>query len=392
MGIYGGVGMKAGRTYFAALCLGVLLCGCRDVPEGVKENMGRYGENPQKEVSEITYCSIEELREMNVPDIDTGCLLLPPEVDFSGVEEASLLSISCYDDFLTEENVAKYAELFGVSRDGFVEGHDNYFGDREYYDDSESREYVNVMQNGGISHMGGWAYDGASGILEQEYDMAKDDITGVKVRLKDGEADLSELCSSVETWAEENMPVEGVSQRVSGIAVREPEEGERDGDARRVAMCIDYVYKGIPFNSRTAGREESEDGYHSELVTTSICAQLEMDAQEGPPAFFSRNEGFRVVKAEPLEKVVSFESAVRMLSETLSGFGTFRISTVMPLYDLYPDRNSTAPGLRIEARPVYAFLVEEKDDNGFGLINAWKNRYFFFVDMETGEMTTNLEM
>ncbi len=388
--------MKVAKLLLTLSCLSALLCGCQEVPEGVKENMEEYGENQQKKESEITYCSIEELRNAEIPDIDTGSIRLPESVDFSDVEGAALLHLSCYKDFTKESNVEKYAELFGVDKDGFVEGiTDITYGKTKKYENKEDQEYVCLLKSGGLVHMGGWAYGEGlvPGIYEKGYDLRKDDITDVEVELRDGAANLSELCGETEAWLEENMPMEGLRQQVANVVVRRP-EGE-EGTARRVAMCVEYDYQGIHFNNHTNGRMEKEEGgYEEKLVTESAFTMLDFDTR-GIPQFYSRNEGFGVDGAEPLEQVVSFESAVRILSEKISGFGVFHITDVLPLYDLYPDFDAGVEGRKIEARPVYAFLVEqkgEKRNETFGLVKPGWNRYFFFVDMETGELTTNLEL
>ena len=385
--------MKVAKLLLTLSCLSALLCGCQEVPEGVKENMEEYGENQQKKESEITYCSIEELRNAEIPDIDTGSIRLPESVDFSDVEGAALLHLSCYKDFTKESNVEKYAELFGVDEDGFVDEPDKGFGKMKSYENEEKGEYVNIDANGGLVHMGGWAYGEGlvPGIYEKGYDLRKDDITDVEVELRDGAANLSELCGETEAWLEENMPMEGLRQQVANVVVRKPEG--KEGTARRVAMCVEYDYQGIHFNNHTNWRmEKGEGGYEEKPVTEWAFTMLDFDTR-GIPQFYSRNEGFGVDGAEPLEQVVSFESAVRILSEKISGFGVFHITDVLPLYDLYPDFDAGAAGRKIEARPVYAFLVEQRgEDEGFGLIKPNWNRYFFFVDMVTGELTTNLEL
>lgn len=72
------------------------------------------------------------------------------------------------------------------------------------------------------------------------------------------------------------------------------------------------------------------------------------------------------VDSRKVDKIVDFESAVRIAGEQLSGFREFEFCDVMPLYimeTVSSDSGVTAPrapGLEIEARPVYAF--PEKGD------------------------------
>ena len=382
--------MKYVKQFLAIACFFLLSCGCQEVPEGVKENMEQYGDNPQLEASELEYCSIEELRKAKIPDIKTSSLSMPFQVDFSEVEDVSLLDLSCYDDFQKESNVEKYALLFGVDKDGFAERQDPAWGKESYYEDEKGQEYISLSQNGGMVHIGGLAFECVGSTVEASYNLARDDISGISVKLRDGAASLSGICSSTEEWLEENLHMDGIRQQVTDVIIRKLDQ--ESGDVQRISMCAEYDYKGIHFNNHTLGRTE-EEGIQSKEVTTYLFTQLAMDAS-GSPSFLSRNEGFQIDGVKPLEKVVSFESAVRMLGEKLSGFGHFDITEVLPLYDIYPDFKAGVVGRKMEARPVYAFLVETKEEGEgkIGIIKPNRCRYFFFVDMETGELTTNLKM
>ena len=76
----------------------------------------------------------------------------------------------------------------------------------------------------------------------------------------------------------------------------------------------------------------------------------------------------------------------------MSGFGVFHVSEAIPLYFMFLKDYEEAPGKKIEARPVYAFLVTEKsEDMNLGVLKRGQCKHFFLVDMVTGEFTTDLD-
>ena len=92
----------------------VLPAGCQQVPDEVKDRMENYGEGGQIEKTEVNYCTVEELRNASMDDIDhvPDNLKLPKKVDFSGIESIENLVLKRPEDY--DENKDKIAELFGV--------------------------------------------------------------------------------------------------------------------------------------------------------------------------------------------------------------------------------------------------------------------------------------
>lgn len=61
--------------------------------------MEEYGENRQVKQSEITYCTVDELKNTQMPDVPMGALTLPETVDFSAVEGVGILHLSVKKHF-----------------------------------------------------------------------------------------------------------------------------------------------------------------------------------------------------------------------------------------------------------------------------------------------------
>lgn len=383
--------MKNIKMLFLVFAIGLLLCGCQETPEKVKQNMKEYGDNPQVESSEITYCSVAELKKSKMPEITGSNLSFPKEVDFSHVEDVEILHLSIAKNFLEDKNVEKYAKLFGVDKKKLKkEGEETPWGKMLSYDSEKEQDYLNISENGGVARMAGVLYDGEPNVVEKTYNRDKEDISKVKVTLADGTVNLAKLCRDTEQWLEDNMQIDGIRYKISDVYVR---KSEKNKDApKTLSMLAEYDHKGIRFNYHMKAESVEDENFETKAITTFHGIQLGL-ADSGIPSLFSRNIDVAIDSAEKVEQVVDFESAVNMVKEKMSGFGVLEISEVLPLYSLNLMDNSEKPGARIEARPGYAFLVKEKqEDNNNVILKMNECKHWFFVDMATGELVTDLEI
>lgn len=379
------------KALFAGLCFGLFLSGCQKTPEQVEENMSWYGDNPQINESEVTYCTVVELREMKMPDCGEAALKFPASVDFSRVEEVGVLRLSWVKNFLSEDNVKKYADLFGVDRDKFQVGGMMREGDTLEYDNGKDK-YMNISEDGGMAQGFGVSYDPQKNKVERKYKLDEEDISGVTVRLADGEVNLAKLCQDTENWLETNMPVSGLHYKVSDAWVRKENRRANDDPVRVVSMCAEYDYMGMRLNNHTMSLDEEDENFHTKTLTASMSVLLDYETQ-GIPCFFSQNGFFAVASSEPVEKVVDLASAVRVVKEKLSGFGAIQITKILPIYALYYEDNAKTSQADIEARPVYAFMIEEEsEDQLIGVIKTNNCKKFLYVDMITGELTASFEI
>lgn len=359
--------------------------------------MEQYGENTQAEDAKITYCSVDELKGKKISAVDAGNITISSEADFSNIEDVAVLQLSFEQNFLTENNKEKYAELFGVDKDKLQ---DEDAGGRDWgrgacYDNEKKRKYLYMLESGGMAYMAGSSYDNiAFDTIEKKYNTDEEDISGINIVLNDTEINLSDMCKNTEQWLEDHMYIDGLHYKISDVYIRKQENNATDD--RAISMWAEYEYKGIHFNGYTTPLDEYDDDNNWKMLTTTAFILLDYYENPDMPSRFSRNTNFVIDSSEPVEKVIDPDSAVSILKDTLSGFGVFHISKVLPLYVLYLKDYAEAPGAGIEARPAYAFLVEDINrkhdtDYGTGLIKTNCYEHFFFVDMETGELTTDLK-
>ncbi len=374
-----------------ALCAGLLLAGCQETPEGVKENMKTYGDNPQVAETKITYCSVDELREAKITGLDSGNLVLPKDVDFSSVEGVDVLHLKIEDGFLTDENIGKYTSMFHMDKVEFAEGEAFGYGKRVFYEGDEEDDYMDIWENGGMAYMAGQAAGSGASTVEAAYRLDKDDISGVSINFKSGSVGLPKFCRDTEQWLDEEMPIDGVSHKISDVIVR-----KQDGSGKNtLSLCAEYEYKGVRFNYHAGpiSGEEILEGGKTDLITTYLMTEMDFEDSDSP-SFFTRNESFSLESFDPVTQVVDFESAVRIVKNAMSGFGVSEIQEIIPLYMPYTVEQSKMPGKKMEARPVYAFLANRKPEGepDRGVMKMGRYGHFFLVDMVTGEMTTDLEM
>ena len=386
--------MKYVKMLLVVLVFGLLLCGCQKTPDEVIENIEQYGDNPQLKASEVLYYSVDELKETKLSDIGVKVnnLELPSDVDFSNVEKVEVLHLLIEDNFLEDNIIEKYTELFGIENKKLKkrEAGESSWGNSLLYEEKNIKKHFDMFENGGMAYIDGLSYDIKPNVIEKKYNLDREDVSEVNVLLSDGDVNLAEMCEEKEKWLDNNMHIDGISYKISDVFVRAIDTD--DNELKKLSMCAEYEYKGIRFNNHTSPLAEETEDYSSRELTTFLATELEYE-DSGLPSFFSRNIDVSIDYTENIEKVVDFESAINILEETISGFGVFHISEIIPLYALYLKNNEEAPGAGIEARPVYAFLVKkELDDFGRGIIKINGCEHFFFIDMVTGELTTDLDV
>lgn len=382
--------MKYIKLLFYIVIVSMLLCGCQDTPEQVKENMKEYGDNVQVKNSEVSYCSPEELKKTKMPNITGSNLTFPDKVDFSHVEGVDLLHLSLEKNFLTDKNIEKYCTLFGVNKNKLKKDSGAGWGETLTYDNEKELNYMNMMENGGLVSLKDRLYQDEESVVEKRYNIDTEDISDVNVNLADKTESLSKVCENMRQWMEKYMHIEGIRYRISDAYIRKVKKDQ--SGKRLISLCAEYDYKGIPFNNHTPILTEEDKDFEIKELTTWLSAQLGVSNSQSP-SYFSRNMNVSIDSTESVKKVIDLKSAITILKEKLSGFGVFHVSKILPLYELKLEDKSEAPGAKIEARPVYAFLVGEKqDDTPSAIIKTNNCDHYFLVDMVTGQITTDLEI
>lgn len=389
--------MKRDKIKMPILLLSLicLFCGCQETPQEVRDRMEHYGENGQMAPKEQKYCTIDELKKAKLSEVDVELdnINLPIDVDFSDIESIALLKLSFEENYVGQKGEA--LELFGIEEGSLVDTFDaRNMGRTVIYDSPAHAKYLSIGENGFVSFVGGLTYDYINDKAKyqdtpEKYDLDVDDISGKMVELKEGETEIAAVRESAELWLNDNMPMEGCEYRISDVYVRELDcSGEQ---RKQLSLYAEIWCQGLRFNSYAS--RMSGIGSQMDFFTQGI--QLNYDGMDAL-SFFSNGVGkIRIDSREEVDEVINLQSAIRRMNEEMSGFSELNISKILPMYVLYPIYETDeelygAPGQKLEGRPVYAFVIKEGvDDAEFG-ISKGNTARTIFVDMVTGEVTTDI--
>lgn len=383
------------KTPILLLSLICLFCGCQETPQEVTDRMGHYGENRQMASKERKHCSIDELKAAKLSEVNRQLdnINLPEDVDFSDIESIALLKLSFEENYTEQKEEA--LELFGIEEESLVDMFDaENMGRTVIYDSSAHAKYLAVGENGFVSFVGGLTYDYINDKAKyqdtpEKYDLDVDDISGKMVKLKEGKTEIAAVRETAEQWLDDNMPMEGCGYRISDVYVRELDcSGEQ---RKQLSFYAEIWCQGLRFNS--CASKMSDSGSQMDFFTQGI--QLNYDGMDAL-SFFSNKVGkIHIDSREEVDEVIDLQSAIRLMNEEMSGFRELNISKILPMYVLFPIYETDeelygAPGQKLEGRPVYAFIIKEGvDDTEFG-INKGNTTRTIFVDMITGEVTTDI--
>lgn len=391
--------MKHKKIKMPILLLSLIcfFCGCQETPQEVRDRMEHYGENGQMASKERKYCTIEELKEAKLSEVDVELdnINLPEDIDFSDVEGIALLELSFEENYTEQREEA--LELFGIEETSLVSDTldtERNMGRTVIYDSSAHAKYLAVEDNGFVSFVGGLTYDYINDKAKyqdtpEKYDLDTDDISGKMVELKEGKTEIAAVRESAKQWLNDNVPMEGCEYRISDVYVRELDcSGEQ---RKQLSFYAEICCQGLRFNSYAS--EMSGVGSQVDFFTQGINLNYDgMDAL----SFFSNKVGqIHIDSMEEIDEVINLQSAVQRMNEEMSGFRELNISKILPMYVLYPIYETEeelygAPGQKLEGRPVYAFIIKEGvDDTAFG-VNKGNAARVIFVDMVTGEVTTDI--
>lgn len=303
-----------------------------------------------------------------------------------------------YKENFIVENEKKFADLFGFDISKLKEINGNRVGGLiKQGDDEEKKIHYGIGDNGFLAYMSGhWFDESIESNVEKRYDILKEDISNVSIDSDEEIISLSDLCKENEEWFNKNIGTSTLTYNVTDALVREIKyESET---VKKISLCGEFNYKGIYFNNHLYNVIESNDGTYKTIVTNAIMSEYEDG--DTMVRFTVNNNLFEIIDSKKIDRVVDFESAVRIVEEKLASFNQFEFCDVRPLYimetisDDSGNIDPSAPGMEIVAKPVYAFLekgnlsYDELPDDIVIALNKY-NR-FVYVDMVTGELVTDI--
>lgn len=393
--------MKKKIILFCIICLGVFLCGCEGELKTVKKEESPPAESSDQGTLGVKYCAVSELKKTKMSDITYKAdnLRLPDTVDFSCIGEVAVLDMET-EQIDVNKKKKVYENLFGLDGKDIWKKED----DLLVYDDKKEKKYCLIGETGFLcySNTGKKEYT-----IKKRYDLRKEDISEVRVGLKNGAQPLTLICTRARKWLEDNMEIKGFYHKIAGAYIM-GQGGEDSSDSpEMIELNVEYEYKGIPVCnlstplSNLRGVSNTEDGGHDDdqpMIETEpsvfpFGVQLQY-ADSDELAFCSNLNGRLKLKGtERVDQVVDLESAIRVVHKNLSGL-TYRFNDIVPLYILDPSeiqsgQSGFKPGIRVKGIPVYAFILNVK--KGSSMIEPNCGEYYCLVDMISGNFWTNID-
>ncbi len=371
----------------------VLPAGCQQVPDEVKNRMENYGEGGQIEKTEVSYCTIEELRNAGIEELDhvPGNLKLPKKVDFSGVESIGTPVLKRLEDY--DENKEKIAELFGVENPewNYVDGHD--YNTSNWYEYKGKDAYLAVDENGEITYINKQVYDEDERLRTVErIHLNREECPQMTCNLKSGQIPLSEMLEKTQEWVDGcEILQDDFDYEIRTVCVK-----KKPDRTHNVVLLVQRMYKGVGLNYLA----EDDYGDDSAMIPYEGSRVVLDFAEPDKPYFLYNYTPVYVVEEEPVDEVIDFQSAVNLVEEKLSGFGRVKVCEIRIEYMIYAEKsenendNKDREGAVLHAKPVYSFLIEfgkvddaaERSD-----IFEWDEYVYVNVDMTDGSVITNFE-
>ncbi len=381
------------------LCLVLLLFGCQETPEEVQERMNRYGENNQVNTDELKRCTIEQLKMTKKSDLQSGLdnMVLPEDVDFSQIESLAILDLAYEDDFTGNRD--KYIKMFNIDK-STIHINNHGAGKTEAYesDDASARKYFAIENSGFISYISDMTYayikDEVNKVdTVERYEVGRDDLSQKSIAFEQEEVVLSDMIHTAEGWLEKNMPIDPFHYHIADVYIRNLKFSK--GNRKQLSFGAHITYGGVFLNPYIS---DIDGQFKGQTVLSQTSVNMNYEGKDKLTFFSNGNGRIKINSAEPITtEIIDLESAAVLVNELLASFHELKISKLLPLYALYPeyptdDTAFSSPGQKLQARPVYAFLInmDKEEVSEFGINRSAE--HYVYVDMVTGEITTDFEM
>lgn len=375
------------RTLFIFTACAFLLAGCRKVPDEVREQMESKGETGQLELEDCTYCTADELKNLSREDITyvPKNLILPDKIDFSDLEEVGTVTFKSQENYL--EKKEEVAAFFGVEVPKW-----------EYYKTKKSScgydgedESILVSDNGYIVYQTGEYYQSTLSQIwpktVAKVHLNREECPEMELSLGEETLMLTDMVEIADDWLSKcTLLNPDLKYKLRTIYVREDEEQNN-----RLNLLYQMMYKGVGLSYITYPMDPNS----TNVVIKSVYSNILLYMDSGPYVTGMVLSNNVTVEAEEMaEKVIDFESALRLIEKKMAGYSALKVKEVRIEYILEPqyqpekDEDAYGPGVIMEARPVYSFWIASggEDDGEVGICEA-NEMVYINVDMLDGTVT-----
>lgn len=363
----------------------ISLIGCRKAPQGVLDNMKQYGENDSAYTSNKKYSSVEDLsRKYSFKKNEFRNLMLPKDLDLSSVRGIYEINgvyggevfdkkdeiLKCFEDFHNAEWKYCKGELDGEYGAEIEDG-----DKRAYFDKPGYYEY-NLSQKWYVSNEG----------FQKPYKMLEnhDEIDKAKIKTKQGPVSVQRYVKTITDLYNSLLYNKTFVPQLHRVLMYKVDKNDVG------CFIFEKCYEGVPLDLYCKNLKCENHTVYFDRVTNFLTVYINEDGQLG---LCTSDEEIRINKKKRLGKVLNVESAIRIVSDTYSGFSKIKVEELKPVYLVIPHYKKDGKtfyakkGNRVELRPVYRFLIRNNEKN-----DVLQNMYFYIcVDMQTGEIMSNFD-
>ena len=369
--------------------------GCQPVPDEVKENIKQYGDNKYSKEFNFEYCSVDELKEVNMDSItiSDANISLPERVDFSGVDSISTGEFVFASDYTSYSDY--YKRIFSLPETSSKGFNGALQGDSGIvFEGTKTRDYLYLGDSGELSYISADMQDEGGNInlsLPQErICIDRKELSNQVVHFAGGDVPIQSQVSYVSDYLSNLILDKNLDTHIRTVYTRTNSDGNGVLEMQAV-----FEYKGVLLGFQ-GGYMDVDNNSISSVKEMNYLIDIDMLRAEKVDRVGLVGK-LDLVQADTVDQVLSFQTAVSIFEKEMATFHQIDVVEVIPLYVLSPSYDAkggvyyAAPGNKVEFTPVYSFLIKAgEDDSTFG-INEGDGLVYVNVNMLNGEVTSNMD-
>lgn len=220
--------------------------------------------------------------------------------------------------------------------------------------------------------------------------LGREDCPDLVCNLDGTSVSLKDVIAGTDRWVKEFKYLKGdLTYKAKTVYVRTDDQGND-----YVGLFYQPMYKGVGLSYLTYPMDNNISG--GGVVIVAMTSGVDLDVEKPDTVSDCVTQLNVDVESEDMaDKVIDFNSALKLVEEKMSGFNRLNVVEVRieyvlrPLYD--PEKESVEDeGIIMEARPVYSFLIPngyQEDDFSYSFSDEENGLVYINVDMIDGTVT-----
>ena len=372
------------KHLFLILIIGAifLLGSCRKAPKCVVNNMKEYGENGLIDEVKLKYVRIKDIKDSKMDNLMCKNIVLENGLDLSEVNR--VYDLKCvYGESKTDYEKIKTECFESPVLNNWKQVNSELKGD-----EGSQLEYENktlfVDKSGYID----WCSDakfwsGASGI-DAPYEVLDEKNIDLKkaYAMIGGKEELQKINARVIYLDAKLYDDYDIKPHLYKVHL------SRVKNNNVLSLLYELKYNGIPLDIYTS--KYKVINYTPKTIRTNNYCRAYI-WEKGKIGLYSHDERIRIKQKKELKRILSFDSALEVVSRKFSGFSKIKVNEVKLVYLIEPQKQRKGDyyaknGARVHLRPAYRFLIKKKRE-----LSLEENMYYYInVDVQTGEIESNI--